>query len=674
MSKALPILERAVAAHQAGRLGQARTLYQQALKLDPRHYDGRYLLAMLECQDGRAAAVLSTLRRLAAEQPGRMDVLYTYGRALHEAGDHGAALGAYGAVMARYPSNADAFLEAARSCMALRDWGRAAAVCDWGVAVHPAHPLLWAASAAAAGAAKRDADAVAAMERADRLQPGDADILYGLGRALRLVNRTGDAAGALGRALALRPGMEKARMLLARLLPVIYDSAGEVALWRGRIEEALRALPAGPPPEPAAAFDAVADTANFYLAYQGLDDREPACLWGAFVQRVVAARFPDLVQPPRRGGRKGVPPGRRIRVGFRSAFLRDHTVLHLFRGWMTGLDRARFEVFAYGEGEGDAETGRLAAAVEHFRSLPPDIEKAARRIRADGLDVLVHLDVGMEPLGQIYGSMRLAPVQAAAWGHPVTTGLGQIDWFLSADSMEPAGADAHYGERLLRLPGLSVSFDPPELPARPADRSTLGGGSGLSPEHVLFFCGQSLFKLLPQHDHVWAEIAARAPAARFLFLETSAPEVVAVLRRRFDRAFAAYGLTAADHVVWVPPVDRSGYLALNMASDLFLDSLDWSGGRTALEAVACGLLPLTCPGPFMRARHTAGILAELGLPELVAADKPALVELAVSLAGDRARREALRQRMIANRAALFADRRWQAALEAWITAEAARAA
>jgi len=233
--------------------------------------------------------------------------------------------------------------------------------------------------------------------------------------------------------------------------------------------------------------------------------------------------------------------------------------------------------------------------------------------------------------------------------------------------MEPAGGAAHYRERLVRLPGLGLSFEPPVLPDRPADRAALGVGA----DDTLFFCAQSLFKLLPQHDHVWAEIAARVPGARFLFLRTSGGEVVDGFMRRLERAFGAVGLRAADHVVWSPPVDRAGYLALNMACDVFLDSIGWSGGRTTLEAVASGLLPVSMPGPFMRGRHTAGILNQLGLPETIAADKAAYADIAVRAATDRPWREELRARLAANRAAVFADRGWLPALEA-VLASAAR--
>lgn len=652
---AMAFLREATELHRGGKLSRARTLYERYLKAAPRDFDARYMLAMLECQDGRCGVALAPLRRLLGERPDRHDVRYTLGRALNELGRHEEAVSVFAPLLETSPENFEAFLESARALVVLDDADAARRVCARGLSVHPAVGALHYALGVALGALDHADAAARHLGWAARLDPRNPEVLYAHGKALRRLNRIAEAGRALDAALALQPDMLRARLLKLRLVPVIYDDAAEIARWRARFTENLEALAAEVPPR-AEAFDAVAETTNFYLNYQGLDDREPATRWGGYVHAVVTARFPDMAAPPRTKRK----PGGRIRVGFRSAYLVDHTVLHLFRAWMTGLDRDRFEVFAYAPAAGDAETERLAREVEHLRRFGPDFEKNARTVRSDGLDALVHLDIGMEAAGLCYGALRLAPLQAVAWGHPVTTGLPTIDLFLSSDAMEPEDGAAHYRERLVRLPGLGIGFAPPVLPGRPADRAALGAG----PDDTLFFCAQSLFKLLPQHDHVWAEIAARVPGARFLFLRTSGTDVVDAFMRRLDRAFGAVGRRAADHVVWSPPVDRAGYLALNMACDVFLDSIGWSGGRTALEAVACGLLPLTTPGPFMRGRHTAGILRQLGLSEAIAPDKAAYVELAVRAATDRPWREDLRARLTANRAALFAERSWLPALEA----------
>jgi len=73
---------------------------------------------------------------------------------------------------------------------------------------------------------------------------------------------------------------------------------------------------------------------------------------------------------------------------------------------------------------------------------------------------------------------RLAPLQVASWGHPITTGLPTIDLYFSGEMLEAPDADTHYRERLVRLPGTGCCTTPikltpdalPELAAELAKR------------------------------------------------------------------------------------------------------------------------------------------------------------------------------------------------------------
>lgn len=52
------------------------------------------------------------------------------------------------------------------------------------------------------------------------------------------------------------------------------------------------------------------------------------------------------------------------------------------------------------------------------------------------LDVLIFADTLSEPMSHLLSHVRLAPLQMAFWGNPVTSGSGTMDFFLSADDLE----------------------------------------------------------------------------------------------------------------------------------------------------------------------------------------------------------------------------------------------
>ena len=249
-------------------------------------------------------------------------------------------------------------------------------------------------------------------------------------------------------------------------------------------------------------------------------------------------------------------------------------------------------------------------------------------------------------------AMRLAPAQCAAWGHPVTTGHRTVDVFLTCEAMEPPGADAHYSERLVRLPGIGTRYTMPE-PPRDGDRARFGLPAGVP----LFLFPQSLFKIHPDNDALMARVLAAAPEARLVMFQGRHPVLTAKLLARLAAACAAAGVDHASRIHVLAHVDHADYLRLNSVCDAMLDTLRWSGGNTSLDALACALPIVTLPGTFMRGRQSAAMLEQGGVPELVARDQDEYVAIAARLAADPAWRASLSARLRSGRHALFDDSR-----------------
>jgi predicted O-linked N-acetylglucosamine transferase (SPINDLY family) len=156
----------------------------------------------------------------------------------------------------------------------------------------------------------------------------------------------------------------------------------------------------------------------------------------------------------------------------------------------------------------------------------------------------------------------------------------------------------------------------------------------LREEAIVYLCCQSLFKYLPQYDFIFAEIAQRCPQAQFVFVSGFNSLLTQQFDQRLQRAFASLGLDASDYCVILSRQEQEDYWQLNLLSDVFLDTLSWSGGNTTLEAIACGLPVVTCPGEFMRGRHSYAILQCLNTPETIAQTINEYIEIAVKLGKD----------------------------------------
>jgi protein O-GlcNAc transferase len=289
----------------------------------------------------------------------------------------------------------------------------------------------------------------------------------------------------------------------------------------------------------------------------------------------------------------------------------------------------------------------------------------------DAPHVIIHPDIGMNAVSAQLAAQRLAAVQCNSWGHPDTSGFPTIDYFLSSDLMEPPDGQDHYTERLVRLPDLSIYYEPPDRQPIQLDRAELG----LRADATLFWCGQSLFKYLPQFDQVFARIAREVGDCQFAFIRHGRGTVVDdVFLRRLERTFAAAGLKAADHCVMLPRLDPHRFVAAIGQCDIVLDSIGWSGCNSTLEGLRHDRPIVTMPTPLMRGRHTMAILKQMGVEETIAGTVEDYVATAVRLARDLPWRLAVSGRISENKHRLYRDSACISALEAFFEGAVGRSA
>ena len=496
----------------------------------------------------------------------------------------------------------------------------------------------------------RDAEGMRrSFAAAVRSAPGSARARNAFAEFLASVGETAAARDEYRNIAAANPGDLKAALGASLLLPPIYADGADLDRWRSEYTQGLDALAADPGRFVLhGARDAMlqARWTNFYLAYQGRNDRELQARFGDFMHAVLARAMPRFMEPrvPASGSE------RRLRVGFCSHFFFNCTVGRYFSSWATRLDRTRFETFVYYTNEWVADDTRaIAAGVDTFRHIPGrSFDAVAERILADELDALVFPELGMHGETFALASLRLAPVQVSGWGHPTTTGLANVDYFVSSREMEPANAAEHYREKLVTLGGLGTWYGTPAA-AEAAERAEFG----LPGDATLYLVPQSLFKIHPDNDAVLAEVVARDPRGKLVFFAAPFEAINTAFKARLERALGGHGLRPGDRAIFLEYMTHARYLRVNRCCDVMLDTLHWSGGNTSLDAIACALPVVTLPGALMRGRQSAAMLGLLGLDELVASDAGAYVEKALELGRDAGRRLAVAERMRGSRSALF---------------------
>jgi protein O-GlcNAc transferase len=555
-------------------------------------------------------------------------------------------------------------------------------------------------------------EAEACFRNAIGIDPRFADAHYNLGCLLFGHGRSDDAIACHNAAIAADPGFGAARLgACMAQLPILYRSEAEIVERRQRYAVALQILTSG---DGASLADAVGKSQPFFLPYQGQDDRALQASYGRLACDVLAR-----VEPP--APLAAAPAsGERIRLGIVSGFFCDHTLFKLFlEGWLTQIDRDRFEVIGFHTGHTmDAQTARCAERCDRFVHGLGSAAAYRTAISAAAVHVLLYPEVGMDPIAGRLAAMRLAPVQCVAWGQPETTGMPTIDFFLSSELMEPPDGDSRYTERLVRLPNLGLHYTPDEMGSPRLDNTALphvmaphvmephvmeprvmeprvmaGPGPathdfaspstvspkraypGLDPSAPVFWSGQALYKYLPQYDAVFPRIAAELGACQFVFIAFAKSQTVTdAFRDRLGQAFASAGLDAARHMVILPPMSQRDYIDAVGQADVILDTIGWSGGKSTLDCLTHNPAIVTLPGRFMRGRHTAAILRRIGCEATIARSVDEYVSIAVRLARDPVWRAEVRQAVGRRKHQAFGDLAYVRALETFLAEAVVRPA
>jgi len=601
--------------------------YRKALHLQPEHVEALFSLAGVHAQHGDLREAIAAYRRLVTRQPAHAAAMCNLGTALKSIGQRAEAIECYRKAIEAAPQFADAHYNLA---VAFRDQGRTE-------------------------------DAIASFQRAIELRPHFADAHFGLGHAMRDAGRKDEAIACFERALSLDPDHAAARWSRAIAhLPAVAAYGEDVGASRQQFAADLADMESwfqGQRLELAAI--AVGTDQPFELAYQEEDNRPLLERYGALCTRLMA-QWRE---------RRGVPlpvarRHRPLRVGIVSAHLRNHSVWSaITRGWFEELDPGRFVLHAFHLGvDEDEETAYAKSRAGRYERGPKGLEQWVDCIRDSEPDVLIYPEVGIDPMTVRLASLRLAPVQVSTWGHPETTGLSTIDYYLSAEDLEPPDGESYYTEQLVRLPHLGCRFRrAASAPSKPD--LALVGGAARAP---LLICPGVPFKYAARHDWVFPAIAQRLGECRFVFFKHRTRVLSEKLEQRLQAVFATHDLDFSRFVTFVPWQPAAQFAGWLREADVFLDTIGFSGFNTALYAVEAGLPIVTREGRFLRGRLASGILKRLQLPELVAPTEEAYVELAVRLAGERDYRGELAAAMERGRVRLYEDSAPVRALEEFL--------
>jgi predicted O-linked N-acetylglucosamine transferase (SPINDLY family) len=333
--------------------------------------------------------------------------------------------------------------------------------------------------------------------------------------------------------------------------------------------------------------------------------------------------------------------GRR-RIGYLSSDLRGHAIGYLMAELFELHDRSAFEVFVYycGPQASDAMQARIKSSVEHWVDISRmNDDTAARRIAADGIDILIDVNGYTRDARTKVAAMRPAPIIVNWLGYPGTMASPYHHYIIADEWIIPKDHEIYFSERVLRLPCYQPNDRKRVTSPTPPSRQQ----AGLPDDAFVYCCFNGVQKLTRFTFERWMSILERVPNSVLWLLDGTD-----VVNKHLAATAERHGI-APERLVFASKMGHSDHLARYSLADLFLDTVPYGAHTTASDALWAGVPILTLSGRSFASRVCGSLARSAGLAELVCNTPEEYVERAVALANDRPKIQQYKQHLAATR-------------------------
>lgn len=463
-------------------------------------------------------------------------------------------------------------------------------------------------------------EALDAFQEVLRLNPEHTGVLCSLGVLFTKTGQIGQARSFLQRAIKRQPDALNVINGLATVYKIGHIGENMHLYQRGlEIDPKSRIL-----------------TSNYLYNLNYVPGLPPEFIAGKYREHAPRAYTGDSKW--NKSGHRPLSGNARIRVGYLSADFYAHSVAFFLEPILQNHDRTAFEVFCYSNRTaGDETTERFKILSDCWRTIVGfSDESVAEMIAADRIDVLV--DLSGHTSGHRLGVcvLKPAPVQVSWIGHPNTTGLAAMDYYLTDAWCDPPGMTDHlFSEKLYRLPRIFCSYHPFALSPEVAPVPSLKSGA------ITFGCFNNLKKINVELIAWWSRILQAVPGSQMLIKGPNLDDQE--IRQELLGCFAEAGIAQNRIMLRGVTETRREHMALYGQVDIALDTFPYHGTTTTCEALWMGVPVVTLAGVSHVSRVGVSLLHSVGIDSLIAENPDDYIHNAVQLAMDRPRLIALRK-------------------------------
>jgi len=680
--------------HQQGQLPQAEQLYRQVVQLTPHYAEAKHLLGIVCSQQGRHQEGANWILQAIQKQPAHPPYYNNLGLIYAKMNNWEGAQNAYRAATRLAPQFAEAWFNLANATKSLHkidealryykktiklapnharasynlgntllENGKPKSAREWfekAIAIDPNYAEAHNNLGSALDAWSKYDEALKHYEKAVELKPNFIDAVKNLGNAYSRQGNYEKGKTLLQKYLHQKYNSPWDELILASLSPIVFENTEAIDTYQANLIAVLQKYLAQNLQLDLSTLHERMLEPSANLPYQGKNTKTIKTLYGQLFNRYL----PEI---QRTKPLQNTKP----HIGFVVTNGHEGVFMKCMAGILNKMDSKRFQItlvcsLPHGE-------QKLRPAIKNHRvqylGIPKELDQSLTIIARANFDILHYWEIGTDYQNYFLPFFRLAKVQCATWGWPTTSGIPQLDYFLSCELLEPQNADEHYSEQLIRFKKLPTYYDRPPVPEKLEPIESFG----LPSDVPIYLCAQNLRKVHPDFDQLIKAILEKDKKGQVVFIQDSHANITHLLKERLKHNLSNLEdstnlpeKSPSKRIHFLPRMSAERYLNLVAKANVILDTLYYTGGaNTAYDAIAAGTPYVTLPSDLHRSRFGAAVYQQIGVTDTIAKNEEDYVEKAVKIANDEVYRAELSQRILANAHLVFEDMEAVRELEAF---------
>lgn len=272
-----------------------------------------------------------------------------------------------------------------------------------------------------------------------------------------------------------------------------------------------------------------------------------------------------------------------------------------------------------------------------------DLIANRKQIADEQFDIIVYPEIGMCMQTRMTAFSRLAPIQITTWGHSDTSGLPNMDYFVSSKYFNTEEDQAHYSEKLVLFESLGTHYydifshfkEEIQLETKGKGfdasddvtnvlRKTVIEKTGIS-NPTLYGCIQIFIKTHPSFMGMLNEILKADETGVVVILSTRKGDADDVSFKNYVHA----RIQSNERVHFIYQVPFLEYIENVKNCDIILDYFPFGGFNSTIESFLLGKVCITRPGKRISGKFTQGLYRKMGITEFICDSETEYVAKAV---------------------------------------------